>query len=434
MQAVLTQRGKPRSVCAKTYLTFDSGFERGIDKRLWPDTGYPWIEDDAEVGQQNVINEERQFYVTRKDLVPHQPYRPWFVNDAGHLVLRCIPTPERYRHLACGVLDRFTIITLNAKKRRITVAGKPWMDPYTGERFMGINRYLRNNLNKTGYGFVCIGNDPKRLMYLRIEKEPSVDPLVSDGVNTEHRFEIIDDIPNPEAIKPGITTMTLLRHLPYVSGMLTNRRAFAQTYGSWHLKMRLPAGRGTLAGALLWPCSNVGSSATGVNLFEQPGHADVQYHSLYQPVESTDGPVDGLPENFIRPGKLDAHAHHRAVRIKSGHPHHVDARGSWVEVIWDWYPNNTCAWFIKVGESFLETARSPMPSGGAFSDIAPRMIVLKNAFDSWFNRVCELRDQQDGVNPFQYQTTPPWDFEVAFIRAYQWERPAALRQQVSGIA
>lgn len=427
MAAVSSERGAPRRTDRRQYLTFDSGFERGIDTRLWPETAYPWIEDDPEYGQQLVINEERQFYVTRRDLVPNQPYRPWFVNEAGHLVLRCIPTPERYRHLACGVLDRYTIIDLDAKKRRVTVAGNPWQDPYTGERFVGINRYLRNNLNKTGYGFVCIGDNLKRLMYLRIEKETAVDPLVSDGVGTAHTFEIIDDIPNPETIKLGITKMTLLRHLPYLSGSLSTRGAFAQTYGSWHIRMRMPAGRGTLAGALTWPCYSkehahkiaLADKSIGINLLEQPGHSTVQYHSIYTPSHIEKEVRESLlPDAFVHPNKRDAPVLHHTVDIDPAHPHYIDARTDWIEVMWDWYPDNTCAWFVKRGDEFLETARSPM-SARQQAPI-PRMIVLKNAFDSWFNHTREQVDS-NRHSAIDLATPPPWDFEVDFVRAFQWE-------------
>lgn len=428
MVAVSTKRGAPRRSARRQYLTFDSGFEHGIDKRLWPETAYPWIEDDDGIGQQLVINEERQFYVTRADRVSHQEYRSWFINDAGHLVLRCIPTPERYQHLACGVLDCYTIIDVDAKRHRVTVSGNPWQDPITGERYRGINRYLRSNLNQSNYGFVCIGDNSKRLMYLHID-EQAVDPLNSDGVNTAHCFDIIDDIPSPESIKPGITKLKLLRHLPYLSGALTTRGAFAQVYGSWHIRMRVPAGRGTLAGALTWPSYAkthahqlaLADKSIGINLLEQPGHGTVQYHSIYTPSHIENEVRESmLPEAFVHPDKRDAHVLHHAVNIDPSHPHYIDARTEWIEVIWDWYPDNTCAWFVKCGEQFLETARSPMPVRSREGGPIPRMIVLKNAFDSWFNRTREQADyaRNDSID---LATPPPWDFEVAFVRAYQWE-------------
>jgi len=428
MVAVSTERGSPRKVSLRQYLTFDSCFERGIDTRLWPEAAYPWIEDDERIGQQTVINEEQQFYVTKRDLISHLDYRPWFVNDKGHLVLRCIPTPTRYHNLACGVLDSYTIISVDAKRRRITVTGNPWQDPITGERYCGINRYLRSQLHKTGYGFLCIGDSNKRLMYLRIE-EQGADPLVSEGIPTTHCFELIDDIPTPRCIKPGITKLTLLRHLPYLSGSLTTRGAFSQVYGSLHVRMRVPKGRRTLAGVLTLPSYSknhahnlaLADKSIGVNVLEQPGHGTVQYHSLYTPSEIEQEMCEAvLPNSFVRPSPQDTHTTHYATDVSQSHSSYVDARFNWVDVLWDWYPNNTCAWFVKHGDQYLETARASMPLSERENGPIPRMIVLKNAFDSWFNRQCEQADIIKG-NPIDLATPPPWDFEIAFVRAYQWE-------------
>lgn len=428
MRVVLNKRGAPRQCTRRQYVTFDSAFERGIDTRLWPETAYPWIEDAQGVGQQWVINEEQQFYVTRKERIPYDDYQPAFVNEAGNLVLRCQPTPNAYQSLACGVLDQYTIVSVNAKSNRITVAGQPWSDPYTGERYVGINRYLRSPLNRTGQGYLCIGDSTKRLMYLRIH-ESTADVIDTRGATTTHTFELIEELPCVEAIQPGITTITLLRHLPYASGALSARGAFSQAYGSWHIRMRVPKGRGTLAGFSLWPSYTQAHAHLlpleerflGVNVFEQPGHGTVQYHSLYAPsvIERNLCSASVLPEAYVRPSVNDVLAAHHTVDIAPLHPHGIDARTQWIEVIWDWYPDNTCAWFVKQEDQFLEAGRSSMPTRSDGSPI-PCTMVLKNAFDSWFNRQCEQEDSK-GRRPIDFISDPPWDFEVDFVRAYQWE-------------
>ena len=434
MGKTINERGAPRRLRTGSTLTFDSGFEHGIDPALWTGSGYPWIEDDPERGRQHAINEERQFYLGRRDVLPYDDFRPWFVNDDGHLVLRCVPTPPRYAGLAFGVLDRFEVVTADAKRHSITIAGRPWFDLATGTTRVGVHRELLDNPVLAGPGLLMFGDSPRRLAWLRIEHEHAEDPPYAAGVRTRHRIELIEDV--PDWVVPG-TVLTLLRRMPFVSGMLTTRGAFAQTWGSWHVCMRMPAGRSTLAGALAWPDGGTGDTdeatlhdnATGVNLLEQPGHYTTQYHGLYTPFEDTrpcalKGPR-GVPVNYLRPSRMDAHVHHRAVVIGPGHPHHVDARGEWVEVIWDWYPDDTCAWFVKVGDVFLETARCAMPSSGSgFGARFPRMIILKMAFDSFFNRACELADQsatpRPAKNAIRLRTPPPWDLEIAFVRVSQW--------------
>lgn len=434
MARKISERGAPRTLHTGSTLTFDSGFERGIDPAVWTGTGYPWIEDDPERGRQHAINEERQFYLARRDVLPYDDFRPWFVNDDGHLVLRCQPTPARYAGLAFGVLDTFEVVAVDAKRRRVTIAGRPWFDLATRTMRTGVHRDLLDDPVHTGPGLLMIGDSPKRLAWLRVEHERFEDPPCDAHVRTRHTIELIDDV--PASAGPG-TALTLLRRMPFVSGMLTTRGAFAQTYGSWHVCMRMPAGRGTLAGALAWPDGAdadtdealLHDNATGVNLLEQPGHYTTQYHGLYAPFDydapgKPRGPR-GVPVNYLHPGRADAHVHHRAVVIGPGHAHHVDARDRWVEVIWDWYPNDTCAWFVKVGDRFLETARCPMPVASRFGARVPRMIILKMAFDSFFNRACELADQgatpRPRKNAIQLRTPPPWDLEIAFVRVSQWQ-------------
>lgn len=430
----ISKRGAPRRLHTGSTLTFDSGFEYGIDPAVWTGSGYPWIEDDPERGRQHVINEERQFYLGRRDVLPHDDFRPWFVNGDGHLVLRCIKTPPCYEGLAFGVLDTFEIVAVDAKRRLVTIAGRPWFDVATGTRRVGVHRGLLDNPARTGPGLLVFGDATRRLAWLRIEHASLDDPPYGARVATRHIVELIDDVPS--SVVPG-TVLTLLRRLPFVSGMLTTRGAFAQTYGSWHVCMRMPAGRSTLGGALAWPDGTdpdtdeamLYDNATGVNLLEQPGHYTTQYHGLYTPFEDSApsalrGPR-GVPVNYLHPGRVDARMHHRAVVIGPGHPHHVDARGQWVEVIWDWYPNDTCAWFVKVGDTFLETARCAMPVMNRFGARVPRMIILKMAFDSFFNRACELADQRATPKPqpdaIQLRTPEPWDLEVAFVRVSQWQ-------------
>ena len=438
-----TARGRPRDVRLASYPTFDSGFEHGIDTAKWPDTGYPWIEDVVGRGRQLAIGEERQYYVTRSELMEHQSYRPWFTNVDGHLVLRCQPTPVRYRSTAYAVLDTYPIVAIDKPGRRVTIEGRPWLELATGLVRNGVHRELRDNPNLPGASYLVIGGE--RFAYLRIVSEPVEDPSVSIGLPTRHVIELLERVPDTLPVAPGRSTLTLLRRQPAVSGMLTTRGAFAQRFGSVHARMRLPTGRGTLAGVLVWSLPDVSSpgdsavgvgGTNGVSLLEQPGHGGPYYQGFHLPGDEYPfgSAMSGPSAHLQHPISLGALADHDVACTGPGDSGHVDARKGWVEVIWDWYPDDTCAWFVKVDGAFVETARMRMPAGPAFGLPVPRMIVIRNAIDSRFNRACELRDAPDGVVE-QLRSVPPWDLEVAFVRASQWAGyPPLPPEPGSGIA
>ena len=103
------------------------------------------------------------------------------------------------------------------------------------------------------------------------------------------------------------------------------------------------------------------------------------------------------------------------VRLREGQ---LDFAREWQEVIWDWYPDNTCAWFVKVGNEFREIAHANMSPTANDGMIDSRLIFINNAFDSQFNRTQEYFDRNR--NDFRARTPEPWTVELEFIRVYNW--------------
>lgn len=430
--ATITRRGAVRRPLLESYPTFDSRFDRGLDRSVWRDEGYPWIADAPTHGAQVAINEERQYYLRDAELLPHEPFRPVLVDERG-LVLRCTRTPPAYSGFATAVIGRYRIVKVDVPGRRLVVEGEPYEDVYRKRAFVGIHRGLRN-LPWIRHGHVMIGEYPVRLMYLRIVDHAAEDPLAGAGVRTTHEIELVDDIPDPAAIRLGRTRVSVLRYQDYVSGMATTRGGFAQTFGSWHVRMRMPAGRGTLAGILLWPTlpepgaddapRGPGDRAFGINLIEQPGHARYQYHSVYRPSTGSMAGGGEVPPSFLRPSHADGDVVERMVLMPRTHRHQVDFRTGLRELILDWYPDGTLVWSVQVPDGrFLEAARLRLPEGRGALD--QRMLVAKLAFDSWFNRRCEERDMRRrkdrGKRDFRLYTEPPWEFVIEFIRVRQWD-------------
>ncbi len=71
----------------------------------------------------------------------------------------------------------------------------------------------------------------------------------------------------PAALKP------LLWNRPYTSGVMTTRFSFAQRYGYFEVRARLPHGKGLWPAFWLLPADSLAPAGTELDVFEQLGHA-----------------------------------------------------------------------------------------------------------------------------------------------------------------
>jgi Ca2+-binding RTX toxin-like protein len=113
----------------------------------------------------------------------------------------------------------------------------------------------------TTYGFAGASILTSRTLPATAEQELYVDPNYA-GVNGSTPLGL-----NPFSITGGVLSITaqvtpaadlsLLQNMPYTSGLLTTQSSFAQTYGYYEIKARLPSGQGAWPAFWLLPVSGL---------------------------------------------------------------------------------------------------------------------------------------------------------------------------------
>ena len=470
--------------------TFDSNFGSSDWRTRFPQRGYPWLVNQAP-SEQTVINEEQQYYLQSADIAAGVA-DPASVNAQGQLELRCVRTPASYQDKALGVVQSYTVTDV-LSNNQFKVRGRGYYDRNlsaalspnppggdtrildlasgVGKTFAGVERYLRDNVNGDAPGTSPASSDFHKPSYpygfLKLASGQRVKYTSISSERTQYTPNDKND--NAPDVKSTITLqageqmpavgqmVTLLRRMPYVSGMLSTRGYHQQKFGSWHMRVKLPGGKGTFAAAWSWPsypdsAEDNKQKSVEIDFVEQLGHTDIQYHNAHQPEfdmkdyvarngktpiftdkNSASSPLPSASDSTVRSGlrgKLEGditastlkgpewdaqNIQQHQVRLDSGQ---LDFTNAWQEVIWDWYPDNTCAWFVKTGGTFREIAHShmsPLAADGTFDE---RVIFLNNAFDGSFNRNQEFYDRNR--MPFRPRVAPPYVFSVEFIRAYGW--------------
>jgi len=439
---------------------------------------------------QTIINEEQQYYLQDIDLAADSRLIDPLRVENGILKIDCIRTPDFYEDHALGVIDSYDVVSIvNSNSFRVRGRGyfdrnlaaattRPGSSENTfilngsaGGNFVGVNNYLRDNVNGDDPGTPGVNSDfyKKEYDYVFIRLQNGTTTRYISIENNRVPRGTSATVPNVDVLitlqagqpMPQLgESITLLRRMPYVSGMLSTRGALngSQMYGSWHMRVKLPDGKGAFGAVWSWPSYTVEEDAmfgpeqkdVEIDFIEQLGHTDIQYHNAHQPQvgladffssndrifnsNNTDGM--GLPDvsnpnnisglrgtiegQFSRqtlegPEWSGNTIQQHQVRLREGQ---LDFAREWQEVIWDWYPDNTCVWFVKVGDVFREIAHANMSPTANDGDIDPRLIFINNAFDSQFNRTQEVNDAPN--RPIRDRTPEPWTIELDFIRVYNW--------------
>ena len=448
-----------------------------------------------------MINDEHQYYVRDIDLEEEEGLEnPISINAAGNLEIRAYRTPQFFEDKALGIIDGFTVTGVDTNARSFVVEGANYYDLRLdrlaetmkngttrttfnineGRSMLGANHYLRDNVGndpalaegtifakkRFPYGFVRFDNANHR--YVDIDDSERL-----SGGNFEGRSApVVITMAEGEPLPSVGSNVLLLRRLPFVSGMLSTRGEYNQKFGSWHVRLKVPGGRGSFAAAWCWPDyskeqdrdKELGLEKKDkdieIDFVEQLGHTDIQYHNAHHPGFDMLNYVqeqDGMQPIFTRENRIGGNLpssptastrsglrgsgggnsdgslfgpewdakyiqqHQVILREKQDQ---IDFANTWQEVIWDWYEDNTCAWFVKVGntgddgEDFREAAHMHMAPLANDGTIDSRVVFLNNAVDSKFNREQEWFDRRR--TPFDTEPREEYVLEVDFVRGYLW--------------
>jgi len=415
-------------------LTFASDWARLEEQ--FPDAGFPWqffgngptSYYDQPSGAQVTQNEEQQYYVKQSELLgvsAAQEWdngRPWNVDSNGHLVLRAIRTPPAYEDIAYVSINSYRVTAVSG--RNITVTGTNYFDRASGTNKTGVNEYEMGLFT----GRPCQirqGND--RYNIESVNGSTSVTIRVDRDVS-------------------GIAVNSLVqlnRPTEFISGMRSSRRAFAQKMGSFECRLRFPAGRGGFPAAWLWPNEHqwysgdpatqlifsTADRSTEVDVAEILGHApDILYFNLHSP-QPTIVPTmrefvtaRGLTPFYPdAPGWTGGASQQHQVLIEPGSPDYINGATDWITVRFDWYLDNTGAYFVKKDNwsDFRKVASAHMTPHADNGVLDEHCWFLNNAVKGSFNVNQEYNDR----NYPRFVSAEPdiYDFKIDYVRTYQWD-------------
>lgn len=142
------------------------------------------------------------------------------------------------------------------------------------------------------------------------------------GINP---FSVRDGVLFIEASRTPEAARPLLWDRPYTSGLITTRFSFAQRYGHFEIRARLPRGRGLWPAFWLLPVN--GTWPPEIDVFEQLGKDPTRMHIGY----ATRGPrLDG------RPGRAGEGGYVEVPDVSAGfHTYGVSWQADWLRFYFD---------------------------------------------------------------------------------------------------
>ena len=443
--------GSPPS--ANRILTFGSDWSK-FDQ-AFPDRGFPWQYQGTGAssyiaqpsGQQTTQNSEEQYYIKQSELLlPSNALewdngKPWNVNDDGNMVLRGIKTTAAYADIAYVVINGYEVVSSTSTE--IRVKGQGYYDRPTATGRVGIDKHERSLY--TGQPLrVKAGNSVYDVNSI-IDEAGATDPTSG---TTYHRIQV-SNLSGGQPVAGDY--VNVLRPTEFLSGMFTSRGTASQKYGSWEMRAKFPSGKGGFPAIWSWPNYNefysddasqhigfeTGDKDVEIDFMECLGHApDIWYHNAHQPAPyDTSLPSDGSGGRtmldfvthkgltaFDSPaGWTGANIQQHQVLIDPTSPDYINGATDFITCRWDWYTDNTAAWFVKKDDwsDFRKVADLHMSPHSFNNVIDARCWFVNNAINGSFNYEQEIND----ASYARLVTTTPtvYDFEIDYLRTYQWD-------------
>lgn len=442
----------------KTHL---SDFSQGLNRAVWKDDGYFWHFHSHTAagtylpqtpGQQTIINGEEQYHLKDDEItgaVSHWPNnRPDFIRNNA-LVLSAIPLSDatQYNDIAYGVVENYSVV--RSTSNTVTVFGRNYYDRRITANRWGINRYL------TDGRVLRIVSNGEVYDVTGVITNDTVDPDGTSGP-TEHTITISGTFatqPTP-AQTNGIN---LLRQQKYLSRCFTTRNTFAQQYGAFLIRCKVPKGEGCFPAAWLYSPFNGFPGTEDIDeddkkvehdLLEALGHAtDISYKNLHSPGQSLQGffssntPLDHSNATPTTAGWTSNEIQQHQVIIDSAHPDFHDPGAEMMEHLFLWFPpadknnpygpssvageiGNTGAYYVKRDSwgsewsDFREVQKSYMTPRSFSGSMDALMLQMNMSMESDFNYDQEINDA-GYVNTIG-ATAAPWEFEIEKFEVWQW--------------
>jgi len=391
--------------------TFNDDFTAGLAK--WPNTKYPWA-------RETNINGEQQYYSDQSGLLASDK-TVRIVNDV--LELRCIDTPGYYQNVARIVLNGYVILSSPAPNQ-IVVQGINYYDRDTFSNAVGIG------WNPDAAGTIKIGNNPE-------QQYTSIGPLGQNAVIT-----LAGNVPADLTLNDTNYRATVYRSQPKVSGMVTTQNTqangntgFSQKFGRWGARIRSPRGQFSFPAFWLWRDYEEINGVTFTNIqksvefdiWEILGHApDISYHTLHSPgfdMRPNNSPLLGNYNG--RDQWVSSHMQQHQIVNQS-----VDFSARFWWVYFDWFTDNTCAWYVENAfGDIIEVANARIQPTADDGTIDAAMMILNNAYGSdWSWNQSKQVDQN--YERFVDETPGPHVLEVDEVCVWQFDGAQGGNQEV----